>query len=78
MAGNAKAVEARVEELEADDGEIGLILVEVELRAGGDIWLKDLGIDFIVEQNEVAPLGGKERAADRPGEGLLGPGFGGE
>jgi hypothetical protein len=48
-------------EEEADDAEVGFVVVEIELGAGGYMRCEDFRIDGEVEHGEVTPVRGQKR-----------------
>ena len=46
---------------EADDAEVGFVVVEIELGAGGHVKREDFRIDGEVEHGEVTPVRGQKR-----------------
>ena len=61
MPWNGQAADNRMIEEEADDAEVGFVVVEIELGAGGHMWREDFGIDGEVEHGQVTPVRGQKR-----------------
>jgi hypothetical protein len=61
MAWNRQATDNCVIEEEADDAEIGFVVVEIELGAGGHVRLENFRVDGEVEHGEVTPVRGQKR-----------------
>ena len=55
--GDGEALEANFVEEEADQGDVAVALVEVELDARGYPWGKGFGGHFVLRHDELAPLG---------------------
>jgi hypothetical protein len=52
-------------EKEADDAEVGLVVVEIELGTGGHMRRENFRIDGEVEHGEVTPVRGQKRLQHR-------------
>ena len=61
MARNGQAADNCVIEEEADDAEVGFVVVEIDLGAGGHMRREDFRIDGEVEHGEVTPVRGQKR-----------------
>ena len=61
MAWNGQAADNCVIEEEADDAEVGFVVVEIELGAGGHMRRENFRIDGEVEHGEVTPVRGQKR-----------------
>ena len=48
-------------EEEADDAEVGFVVMEIELGADGHMWRENFRIDGEVEHGEVTPVRGQKR-----------------
>lgn len=57
-----EAEELRFEETEADEADVGFSFMGVELGATRDVEAKESRIGFVIEHQQVAPLGGEEDA----------------
>ena len=58
--GDGEVLEADFFEEEADEGDVAVALVEVELDARGYPWGKGFGGHFVLRHDELAPLGSEE------------------
>src|SRR5690349_11933989 len=61
MTWNGQAADSCVIEEEADNAEVGFVVVEIELGAGGHMRREDCRIDGEVEHGEVTPVRGQKR-----------------
>src|SRR5436309_5695220 len=61
MPWNGKAAHNRVIEEEADDAEVGFVVVEIELGAGGHMRGENFRIEGEVERGQVTPVRGRKR-----------------
>ena len=61
MAWNGQATDNCMIESEAEEAEVGFVVVEIELGAGGHMRREDFRIDGEVEHREVTPVRGQKR-----------------
>ena len=61
MAWNGQAADNCVIEEEADDAEVGFVVMEIKLGAGGHMRRENFRIDGEVEHGEVTPVRGQKR-----------------
>src|SRR5439155_3045324 len=61
MPWNGETADNRVIEEEADDAEVGFVVVEIELSAGRHMRREDFRIDGEVEHGQVTPVRGQKR-----------------
>src|SRR5205814_8371867 len=65
MAWNGQAADNCVIEEEANDAEVGLVVVEIDLGASGHMRREEFRIDGEVEHGEVTPVRGQKRFQHR-------------
>jgi hypothetical protein len=65
MPWNGEAADNGVIEEEADDAEVGFVIVEIELGAGGHMRRENFRVDGEVEHGEVTPVRGQKRLQHR-------------